>query len=167
MKENKKPKSRLLFLIIVVMAILTITAGFVFNLMQKKNELKVENWDEENPPCDADLTIQGIVYEVKNNARIEGDYTYHVFPALIYVNISQVVWASEQLMSEMGIRELQNDTWHQKDTIVIAYDKPDVIQISKGQLIESSGCYYRISNSVYALKLVIAEGVNGSYVVPL
>ncbi|MEM2991447.1 MAG: hypothetical protein QXQ02_09750 [Halobacteria archaeon] len=167
MREKKKPKTRRLFLIIGAIAILLITIGLILNSMQKKNELKVENWDERSPYNVSDLTIQGIVYDVKTNFKIEGHYTYHVFPALIYVNITQVVWASDQLMSEMGIIELKNDTWHQQKTIVIAYDKPDAIQISKGQLIEASGCYYRLSISVYALKLVVAQSVNGSYVKPL
>jgi hypothetical protein len=157
-----KLRNKGFLLTIAAIAVVLIMIGVIFNLSQTKNDLQIENWDA-SAYNSSDLTIRGIVYDIKTNVKIEGAYTCHVFPALMYVNITQVVWASDQLMSGMGILELQNDTWNHKDTIIIAYDKPDEIQISNGQLIETSGCYFTKSISVYAMKLVIAEGINESY----
>ena len=67
-------------------------------------------------------------------------------------------------MSEMGIREYQNDIWNRRDTITIAYDKPDVPELSKGQIVESSGVYYRRTGSVYLWKLVVAPSIKESFV---
>ncbi|MGB9914872.1 MAG: hypothetical protein ACPLIG_03940 [Candidatus Bathyarchaeales archaeon] len=154
---------------IAVLTILLITGGFVVMLLQQNNEksqLTLENWDSHSEAGYnvSDLTVRGIILDVKTNYEIRGHYTYHVFPAVIYINITEVVWASEQLMAEMGIRELTNDTWNYQNSIAIAYDKPDMPELSRGQLVEARGCYYRLSGSVYGGKLVVALGVDGSYV---
>lgn len=155
--------------VIAVLTILLITGGFVAMLLQQNNaksQLTLENWDSHSEAGYnvSDLTVRGIILDVKTNYEIRGHYTYHVFPAVIYINITEVVWASEQLMAEMGIRELTNDTWNYQNSIAIAYDKPDVPELSRGQLVEARGCYYRLSGSVYGGKLVVALGVDGSYV---
>lgn len=173
MKEKKKFIRRKLLPIVAVLAILLIVVGFVAIIMyqqnEKDNQLELENWDAHSSAGYnvSDLTVRGTIFDIKTNYEIRGPYTYHVFPAVIYINITEVVWASEQLMSEMGIRELTNDTWNYQNSIVIAYDKPDVPELSRGQLVESSGCYYRLSGSVYGGKLVVAPGVTESYVRPL
>jgi len=110
------------------------------------------------------LTTQGTVYEIQTNIQLNSSYGHHVFTALVYVNITHVVWASDRLMSDMSIKNLENSTWNKQNTIVIAYDKPESIHLSKGQLIEASGCYYTVSVSVYVNKLVDHPDIQGSYV---
>ncbi|MDR1993088.1 MAG: hypothetical protein LBQ98_06290 [Nitrososphaerota archaeon] len=132
--------------------------------MSQKVNLQYEDWDPFFNECD--LTIHGVVYDIETNVKIENGYTYHEFPVLAFVNITNIVWASDSLMSST-ILQLQANTVFGSNALIIAFDKTDEFQISKGQLIESSGKYFTITPSVYVLKLVVAEGVSGSYLKPL
>lgn len=168
MTNAKKQKNRRVIYIMIAALLIfgASVAVLTYQYLENSDKLGLETWDNY---ADAgynvsDLTITGQIYGIKTDYTIEGQYSYHKFPALIYLNITKVVWASEQLMSEMGINKLPNNTWSNQDTIVIAYDKEDVPSLTIGESIEASGCYFRLSNSVYGGKLVVAQGVNDSYV---
>jgi hypothetical protein len=147
----------------VVPLILILSVVLFLNLSPKPNDI-VENWSGSSYRDVSSLTIQGTIYKIETNKRIDSEYGYHVFPALVHVNITNVIWASEQLMKENGIRHLENRSWDRRNTIVIAYDKPESIQLSEGQLIEASGCYCQLSVSAYVNKLVIHPEIQGSYI---
>lgn len=167
MKEAKKPGFRISLQVIAALAILLITIGFIAIVMnQQNNQLRLENFDAYSSGRynASDLTVRGTIYDVKLNYEYRGEKTYHVFSALIYINITEVAWASEELLSEMGIQEYQKTVWDRQDTITIAYDKADVPELSIGQTIEASGVYFRLTGSVYLWKLVVAPSISESYV---
>jgi hypothetical protein len=156
-------KKRIIKLLFVVPLILILSILLIINLSSKPNDI-VENWSGSSYRDVSSLTIQGTVYKIETNKRINSEYGYHVFPAVVHVNITHVIWASEQLMNANGIRYLENSTWDRRNTIVIAYDKPESIQLSEGQLIEASGCYCQLSVSAYLNKLVIHSEIQESYI---
>ena len=167
MHERSKPKIRKFLLAIAVVAMLLVAVGvIVINEQAQDKPLFLENWDDDYSSIPeyktAHLTVRGTIYNLKLNHEIRQDVQYHVFPAVIYINITEVVWASEQLMTEWHIEELPKDTWYGQDTIGIAYDKPDVPKLSKGQTIEASGVYFGCTISACGFKLVVAPEIEGS-----
>jgi hypothetical protein len=126
--------------------------------------LTLESWSEHSAYNSSNLVVRGTVYDIQTNATLSNEKLYHVFPALVYINITKVLWASDDLMSAFGIRQLTNAAWNHQNTIVIAYDVNEAIPIAKDQLVESSGCYFTKTTSVYLFKIVINSEIEGSYI---
>ena len=169
---NWKKKAGKYWLVVVSLVVLLVIAGVIAgtilqNQNNEENQPELENWGGGFGSNSSNLVIRGIVSDVKVDYEARGPYTYHVFPAIITLNITEVVWVSPQLIDEMNIRQLQNDTWDRETTIMIAYDKPDPPELSIGQLVESSGYYWTVAESMYGHKLVVEPSINESYVKPV
>jgi len=94
------------------------------------------------------------------------DYNYHIFPALIIINVTDVVKAEES-WSWANLTEAKEYWMNQNMTVV--YDKPDVPSLFVGQRVEASGYFdMPIEDSwSYSHKLVIAMEIDDSYIKPL
>ena len=113
----------------------------------------------------ADMTVRGVVTGIYLNYEVDvDDYSYHVFPALIIVNVTEVVKAD---LWSMNLTEAREHWMTQNMTV--AYDKPDVPNLNVGERVEASGyCDLPVEDSwSYSNKLIIATKIDGSQLTSL
>jgi hypothetical protein len=70
---------------------------------------------------DSNLTVQGIITKIELKHESYGLSTYHVFPAVIVINITQVVQVEEDFHTENI--QWDNATWNGFPSLTIAYDQ--------------------------------------------
>ncbi len=114
---------------------------------------------------DSNLTVQGIITKIELNHKSEGLTTYHIFPAVIVINITKVVRVNEDFQTE-NIK-WNNTAWNGFQTLTIAYDQPYSLNLQIGQLIECRGYYVSVTDSAYSFKLILSPYVNESYIISL
>jgi hypothetical protein len=110
----------------------------------------------------ADTTVRGVVTGIYLNHEVNTyGISYHIFPALIIVNVTEVVqvgktWEGTRTLTEGELPE----------NMTVAYDKPDVPSVTVGQRVEASGVFDMPAEDEwpYSWKLVIATEIDGSYV---
>lgn len=110
----------------------------------------------------AGTTIRGIITKISLNCEVNcyGWY-YHVFPALITVNVTEIVKVGE---SWVNLTEISRGWINQN--MIVAYDKSDVPNLVVGQRVEVSGYFdFPVEDEFpYTNKLVIAMKIDGSYI---
>lgn len=152
-----------LVLAIITVIVLLIIVIFVIRFWQinQNNQTQPSNSNADN---ESNLVIQGLVFDVKMNYNVSSDGVYHIFPAIVTVNITKFVWISDQLKYQAGKSPQFRDYSWQNKTSIIAYDRFDVPNLIKGQLIEAKGYYYSGGPLfVYNNKLVIEPTITDSY----
>lgn len=126
-------------------------------------QLILENWDN-NAGYISNLIIQGKISEVKLNSNVTWFGSYHIFPAIITVEITNLVRISEKSKDQADISpQYREFNWGTITSIIVAYDRLDVPNLIKGQLVETKGCYYNGFLSTYRFKLVIEPTITDSY----
>jgi len=148
----------------VLLLVVVLSSSIVLSL-RETHVLREELYDTWTLTTSADTTIRGVVvgvylhYEVDNNG-----YSYHIFPALLIVNVTEVVKAGQFWTN---LTEA-NENWVNTN-MTVAYDKPNVPTITVGQRVEVSGYYNMLVEepNSYSNKLVIAAEINGSYITVL
>lgn len=75
-------------LIVFFTTILIVTVVVSIGIYKYFNPLSLENWTRT---VDSNLTVQGVITKIELNRKFEEFTTYHLFPAVIRINISQVV----------------------------------------------------------------------------
>ena len=146
------------------LAIVIFSSSLVLSL-RTTHVLREELYDEWRLETTADTTVRGVITEISLNREVNSyGYSYHIFPALIIVNVTEVVEVGE---SWMNLTEL-SEHWV-NENLTVAYDKSDVPDLSLGELVETSGYYDTpIEDSwSYSHKLIIATEVHNSYIKPL
>lgn len=123
------------------------------------NPLSPENWSRT---ADSNLTVQGLITRIELNRKFEGFTAYHVFPAVIRINITQVVHVDNDFQTEQI--PWDNKTWNGSPSLTIAYDQPYLLNLQMGQLIECRGHYISITDSAYSFKILVSNYVNDSYI---
>jgi hypothetical protein len=148
----------------VLLAVVVVSSAVVFSLRATHaiREELYENWSLRTT---ASTKVRGVVTGIYLNYDVENyGYSYHVFPALIIVNVTEVVEAGSSW------RDLTEESEHwMNENMTVAYDKPDVPSLTVGQRVEASG-YYDLpveDTSSYSFKLVVDAKIEGSYVTPL
>ena len=96
------------------------------------------------------------------NHKSEGFTTYHVFPAAIVINITQVVRVDEDFQTENI--QWDNTTWNGFSSLTIAYDQPYSLNLQIGQPVECRGYYISITDSAYSFKVVVSSYIHESYI---
>jgi len=169
MKQDVSRWRRFLPVIVVVMLIPTVLAGVKIMTDPIKPWMGQENWSNL-APRNATVTVRGIVKEVELNHISYGLASYHIFPAVIILNITEVVWMSDEVHAFLN-KEINNtfynSFWKVGNLRSIGHDFKDVPNLTEGELIEASGYWLYTTDSAYSMKLVVAPNVNGSYVKPI
>jgi hypothetical protein len=148
----------------VILAIVVLSSAVVFSLRSTR-VLREELYDDWTYATVADTTVRGVVTGIYLNCEVNNhDYSYHVFPALIIVNVTEVIKAD---LWAMNLTETREHWMNQNMTV--AYDRSDVPSLTVGERVEASGYYdLPVEDSwSYSNKLVIAAEINGSQVTSL
>jgi hypothetical protein len=142
---------------IVVLASAALISARVTNIIHEQH---LENFDYANSP---NLTVKGIINSVKLNYEVNNGFSYHIFPAYLTLDISEVVWSGRPWENQTTAA----DYLHQGSTVVY-FEKTDVPSLAIGQQVEIRGYYCLwIEDSLYSSTLVVSPNINGSYLVPL
>lgn len=150
--------------IYALLAIVILSSTLVFSL-RATHVLREEIYDDWSYETTADTTVRGFITGIYLNYEVTCyDYSYHIFPALIIVNATEVLktgtfWSNLTEANEYWVNQ----------NMTLAYDKPDVPSVAIGQEVEASGYYDRPVEDIwsYSLKLVIATEIDDSYIKPL
>jgi hypothetical protein len=119
------------------------------------HEQRLENYNGGNTP---NLTLRGVLAGILLNYEVNTGYSYHIFPAYITLNVTELVWDGSWLN-----QTVTSEYW-QHQQIVIYFEKTDIPKITVGQPIEVSGYLYPwLEDSLYSGKLVVSAQINGSY----
>ncbi len=147
-----------LLLVIVVLASSALISARATNIIHEQH---LENFDYANSP---NLTVKGTINSVKLNYEVNNGFSYHIFPAYLTLEISEVVWSGQPWENQTTAAEY---LLHQGSTIVY-FEKTDVPSLMVGQQVEVSGYYCLwIEDSLYSSTLVVSPNINGSYLSPL
>jgi hypothetical protein len=150
--------------IYALLAIVIFSSALVFSL-RTTHALREEILDDWRRETAADTKVRGVITEIYLNHEVNNhDYSYHIFPALIIVNVTEVLKAGTFWSN---LTEA-NEYWVNQN-MSIGYDKPDVLGLVAGQRVEASG-YFDVpieDTWSYSLKLVIATEIDDSYIKPL
>ena len=133
--------------------------------LRATHALREELFDDWSWKTTADTTVRGVVTGIYLNYEVNNyGYSYHIFPALIIVNVTEVVKVGE---SWMNLTE-ESEHWV-NENMTVAYDKPDVPSVTVGQRVEASGYFDMPVEDTwsYSFKLVVAAEIDGSYVMSL
>jgi hypothetical protein len=109
------------------------------------------------------ITLRGSVISAAYNYEVNTGFSYHVFPAYVTFNVTQIVWGN-------GVWENQTQALNYltRQDLVVYYEKTDAPNLSVGQQIEVSGHYCSwLEDSLYSETLVVSTAINGSYLNPL
>jgi hypothetical protein len=87
---------------------------------------------------------------------------YHIFRFYITLNITEIVWTSEDF-AHSSLISIENDTIHDRNRVVIVYDNLDDPQLSIGQIVECKGYYLPALESPYSLRITVAPSISDSY----
>ncbi|HLC01078.1 MAG TPA: hypothetical protein VJL33_07160 [Candidatus Bathyarchaeia archaeon] len=154
---------RLRKVLYVLLVIAIFSSALVYSLRTTK-ALREEFRDDWSWKTTADTTVRGVVTEIYLNHEVNTGYSYHIFPALIIVNVTEVVEVGE---SWMNLTE-ESEHW-MNENMNVAYDKPDVPSLIVGKRVEARGYFDTPIEDqwAYSYKLVIATEINESYIQPL
>jgi hypothetical protein len=106
------------------------------------------------------LTVKGTLNSVALNYEVNIGYNYHIFPAYLSVNVTEVVWGGHLWVNQTTTAEyLQH-----RGNLIVYFENNDVPILVVGQQVEISGYYssWR-EDSLYSNTLVVSSNVNGSY----
>ena len=140
------------------------SSALVFSL-RTTHALREEYYDDWSYKTTADTTVRGVITGMYLNYEVDCyGYSYHIFPALIIVNVTEVVKVGK---SWWNLTE-ESERWV-NENMTVAYDKPDVPSVTVGQRVEASGVFDVPPEEIwsYSFKLVIAAEIDGSYVMSL
>ena len=161
-RHLSQQKTRILRIGIYISLAMVICGSASVMALRATNVLREELYYDWTLTTTASTAVRGVVTGIYLNYEVnDGGYSYHIFPALIVVNVTEVVKVGESWMS---LTEL-SEHWV-NENMTIAYDKPDVPDLSVGQWVEASG-FFEVPPedwSYYSYKLVIAAEIDGSYV---
>jgi hypothetical protein len=164
-RHLSQQKTRILRIGIYTSLVIVICGSASVMALRATNVLREELYDDWTWTTTADTTVRGVVTGIYLNYEVNNyGYSYHIFPALIIVNVTEVVKVGESLMN---LTE-ESEHWV-NENMTVAYDRPDVPSVTVGQRVEASG-YYDVpveDSWSYSFKLVVAEEIDGSYVTSL
>ena len=162
LKENRHYTLRKIVYASLAMVIVVSGSVIFVRATNVVHEQFLETYSGGSTP---NLTLRGVITEVRFNYEVNNGYSYHIFPAYVVMDVKEFVWGTGFWENQTAAR----DYWlNEAKTAVVYYEKTDVPDLTVGQRIEVNG-YYNIwtEDSLYSEKLVVAPNINGSYVTPL
>jgi len=116
----------------------------------------------------SNIAARGIIAEIQPNFTSYGlgpphVKPYHVFPAVVVVNMSQILWTSDNINSSLEYWKNPHSLGVQLRDVPLAYDAADFPDLRTGQAIEFSGFYEDITDNVNSFFITISPSINSSY----
>jgi len=138
---------------VAVIAVSAVVLARVFN----QELISKHMYPQDTIHEDSNVSVRGIVTSVEQNYRSYGFGVdcYHIFRFYIRLNITEIVWISED---SAAIKD--------RNTIGIGYDNPDNPQLSIGQIVECKGYYLLATDSPYSSQITVAPSISESYFEP-
>lgn len=154
-------KLQLTNVLYVALIAVIIVSAFVFSL--RVTNLVHEQWPESyHGGSTSNLALRGIITDVKLNYEVNTGYSYHIFPAILTLDVANFVWGSDIYNQTDSARYWENQN------IVIYFEKSTIPKLSVGQQIEVKGYYTPwIEDSLYSNKLVVSPVISQSGIHPL
>ena len=116
----------------------------------------------------SNIAARGIVTEIYPNFTsygLGGPHTkpYHVFPEVIVVNLTQVLWAADDINGSLAYWKSPHSLGVQFRDIALAYDTSDVPDLTIGQTVEFSGFYLGVTDMANSFFVTISPNITDSY----
>ena len=152
-------KKRFLIITIAMIAVAVLAVVFAFVINQEL--INRHMYPQDALHEESNLSIRGIVTSIEQNYVSRGMvYTnYHIFRYFIRLNITEVVWTSEDYLNS----SIVGDTIFWDNSTSVGYDYLDSPQLALGQEIECKGFYLGVTDTSYSFILTVAPSVSESY----
>jgi hypothetical protein len=146
--------------IYLILTMIIASSAFLITVRSTTNvihEQWLENYQGGSTP---NLTMRGVVTGIALNHEVNNGYVYHIFPAVINLNVTEFVWGGESWSNQTGSAEY----WRER-SVTVFFEKIEVPQLSVGQVVKVSGYWEPwLEDSLYSNALVVAPQIEGSYI---
>jgi hypothetical protein len=166
MTEKKREKRRWLLptLISVVVVSAVLIGVFIWVESTSVQWILVPSLESDH----SNIAARGVITEIHWNYTSYGFGTetrrpYHVYPALVVINISQVLWTTDGVHDSLTYWKYPPYEKPPFRDICLAYDASDVPDVAVGQDVDFCGYYVQYTDSPDSFLVVISPSVNGSY----
>jgi hypothetical protein len=144
----------------LVLALVVAVSGALMTLRVTNliHEQRLETWSGTT----VNLTIQGVVANVKLNYEVNTGYSYHIFPVYFTLNVTKVLWVgpSEFCGNLANAVEYWSNT-----TVVVACDKQAPQGLAVRQTVEVNGYFGTwMEDSIYSGMMIVAPTMSEGYV---
>jgi hypothetical protein len=147
----------------VSFAIIIVVSSMIISI-RATNIVHEEYLETYHGGTSSNLTLKGTINSVALNYEVNTGYSYHIFPAYITLNVTEVIWGGHPWENQTTVTEYVQH----RGSIVIYFEKTDVPSLAVGRQVEVNGYYYPwMEDSLYSYTLVVSPIVNGSYLNPL
>jgi len=148
---------------VAVIAVSAVVLALVINQELIGEHMYPQDAIHEN----SNVSVRGIVTSIEQNYKSYGFGIdcYHIFRFYIRLNITEIVWISEDF-ADSSLFSTESDTIHGSNIIVIGYDNLDDPQLSIGQIVECKGYYLPLTDSPYSFMITVAPSISDSYFEP-
>ena len=153
-------RRRFLLIAVAIIAVFAVVMAFVIN----QETINAHMYPQDALHETSNLGVRGMVTSIEQNHKTQGMIisSYHIFRFYIRLNITEVVWTSEDWL----ISPTDNDTVLGSNSISVGYDTLDNPQLAIGQEIDCKGFYFGATDSPYSFVLTVAPSVSESYLKP-
>jgi len=152
-----------LVIAVAVIAVLAVVLALVINQELISKHMYPQDAIHEN----SNLSVRGVVTSIEENHKSYGlgINSYHIFRFYIQLNITEIVWISEDL-ADWTAFSTEDKTISDRNSIGIGYDNLDNPQLFIGQIVECKGYYLSRTDSPYSFQITVAPSISESYLEP-
>lgn len=152
----------------LVIAVAVIAVSIVLALVINEQLINKHMYPQDSIQENSNLSVRGVITSIEENHRSQGMliYDYHIFRFYIQLNITEIVWITEDLAHSIDF-STENNTINDRNSISIGYDNSDKPQLSIGQTVECRGYYLPATDTPYSFKITVAPTISESYFEPL
>jgi len=145
---------------VAVIAVSAVVLALVINQELISKHMYPQDTIHEN----SNVSVRGIVTSIEQNHRSDGFGIdcYHIFRFYIRLNITEIVWISEDF-ADSSLFSTGSDTICGSNMVGIGYDNLDDPQLSVGQIVECKGYYLPLLDSPHSSMITVAPSVSDSY----
>jgi len=150
----------LLLIAIAIIAVFVVLVAFSIN----QDFLVRFVYPPYNLNEDSNLTVKGTVTSIEEDYMSRGMVysNYHIFRYFINLNITEVVWTSEDWLNALIV----GDTAFRENSISVGYDYPDSPNVAVGQQVECSGFFLGATDLCYSFILAVSPDISKSFLTP-
>lgn len=160
-------RKRFLVITIAIIAVLAVVSAFVVNqelIRMNQEEINTHMYPQSSFVESSNLIVRGVVASIEENHKSEGMVigSYHIFRFYIKLNITKIVWVSEDY-AEYIHTSTENNTVMGWDIIYVGYDNLDNPQLVLGQAVECKGYYESRTDFEWSFIITVSPSINESY----
>lgn len=151
----------------LAIAVAAIAASIALALVINQQLINKHMYPQDTLQEDSNLSVRGVITSIEENHRSQGMSinNYHIFRFYIKLNITEIVWITEDLAYSVDFSTGDN-TIYDRNSICIGYDNSDTPQLSIGQTVECRGYYRPATDTPYSFIITVAPTISESYLEP-